>query len=52
VRVRLIRDHSVGTIAIPSVNALRIAYCSVAADAIPELAARIGEALGVPRATC
>lgn len=40
-RKRLIAEFSVGTISIPSVNAVRVAYCSVADDAIPELVRRL-----------
>ena len=39
-RVRLI-EHSVGVIAVPEVNAIRIAYCSMSAEALPALVRRI-----------
>lgn len=45
-RKKLIAEQSVGTIAIPSVNALRVAYCSVADEKIPELVRRIDVAVG------
>ncbi len=45
-RKRLITDFSVGTISIPSVNALRVAYCSVEASALEELGNRLGRAIG------
>jgi len=45
-RKKLIAEQSVGTIAIPSVNALRVAYCSVADEKIPELVRRIDAAVG------
>lgn len=41
VRQRLIRDHSVGVISVPSANALRVAFCSIDADDIPDLVARL-----------
>lgn len=44
-RQRLIDEFSVGTIAIPSVNALRVAYCSVDERLLPELAARLQRAV-------
>lgn len=46
VRQRLIRDRSVGVIAVPSANALRIAFCSIEAEDIPDLVARIVAELG------
>ncbi len=42
-RQRLIRDHSVGVIAVPQVNALRVAFCSIEAEDIPDLVARIAK---------
>jgi aspartate/methionine/tyrosine aminotransferase len=45
VRVRLLHDHGVGTIAIPEVNALRVAYCSLALDDLPVLVERIDRAI-------
>lgn len=44
-RERLITEVSVGTISVPSVNALRIAFCSVDNKALPELVARIQRAV-------
>ncbi len=41
VRRRLIREHSTGLVAIPPINALRIAFCSLSARDIPELVARL-----------
>jgi aspartate/methionine/tyrosine aminotransferase len=40
-RHRLIEEQSVGVIAIPQVNGLRVAFCSIEADDIPDLVARI-----------
>lgn len=40
-RHRLIEDHSVGVIAVPQVNGLRVAFCSIEAEDIPDLVARI-----------
>lgn len=40
-RRRLIREHSTGLVAIPPINALRIAFCSLSAQDIPELVARL-----------
>jgi aspartate/methionine/tyrosine aminotransferase len=37
VRLRLIADFGVGTIYVPTINALRIAYCSTAVEDIPAL---------------
>lgn len=45
-RLQLLREHSVGTIAFPSANALRIAYCSIHADDLPELATALELTLG------
>lgn len=45
VRQRLIREQSVGVIAIPQVNALRVAFCSIDAPDIPDLVARISRVL-------
>lgn len=45
-RLRLIQEHSVGLIAIPSVNALRIAFCSIDSNDIPELIRRVRLAVG------
>lgn len=41
VRQRLIREQSVGVIAVPSANALRVAFCSIDAADIPDLVARL-----------
>ncbi len=45
-RRRLILDQSVGVVAVESVNALRIAFCSTPEAQIPELVRRIREVLG------
>jgi aspartate/methionine/tyrosine aminotransferase len=45
-RQRLLKEHSVGVIAVPSANALRIAFCSIEAGDIPDLVARIVVGLG------
>lgn len=45
-RVRLIHEFSVGTIALPSVNALRIAFCSVPEAKLGELVRRLVAAVG------
>ncbi|MEN9786737.1 MAG: hypothetical protein RLZZ299_2001 [Pseudomonadota bacterium] len=44
-RQRLIREHSVGVIAVPQVNALRVAFCSIEAEDIPDLVARIARGI-------
>ena len=44
-RVRLLADHGVGAIAFPEANALRLAYCSIAAERLPELVTRLKAAL-------
>lgn len=44
-RRSLIYTAGVGTIAVPTVNALRIAYCSTKAEALPELVSRIAHRL-------
>jgi aspartate/methionine/tyrosine aminotransferase len=41
----LIANESVGTIAFPEANALRIAYCSLDASQLPELVQRLGRSL-------
>lgn len=46
VRKKLISDFSVGTIAIPEINALRVAYCSIAEETVPELVSRLVKAVG------
>ena len=46
VREHLIATESLGTIAFPEVNALRIAYCSIAEAQIPELVARLVRGVG------
>lgn len=43
-RERLIADESVGVIALPDTNALRVAYCSVDAGVLPELVTRLERA--------
>ena len=40
-RRRLIEEQSVGVIAVPQVNGLRVAFCSIEAEDIPDLVARI-----------
>lgn len=45
-RQRLLKEQSVGVIAVPSANALRIAFCSIEAADIPDLVARIVAGLG------
>jgi aspartate/methionine/tyrosine aminotransferase len=45
-RVRLLKEHGVGAIAFPEANALRLAYCSIGAEVVPELVRRIERALG------
>jgi hypothetical protein len=40
-REKLIAEQSVGVISIPSANAVRLAYCSVGLDRIPELVRRL-----------
>ncbi|MDP2311420.1 MAG: aminotransferase class I/II-fold pyridoxal phosphate-dependent enzyme [Pseudomonadota bacterium] len=40
-RQRLLKEQSVGVIAVPSANALRIAFCSIEAADIPDLVSRI-----------
>jgi aspartate/methionine/tyrosine aminotransferase len=44
-RQRLLRDQSVGVIAVPSANALRVAFCSIEAADIPDLVARLVKGL-------
>lgn len=44
-RLRLLRDYDVGVIAIPSVNAIRLAYCSIAEENLPEVVARVSRAV-------
>ena len=44
-RRRLIAEHSVGLIAIPAVNSLRIAYGALALEDIPELVHRLRAAV-------
>ncbi len=43
-RLALIKDHGVGTIVLPEHNALRIAFCSVRAEDLPEVVDRIVQA--------
>jgi aspartate/methionine/tyrosine aminotransferase len=45
VRQRLIREQSVGVIAVPSANALRVAFCSMDAEDIPDLVSRIARVI-------
>lgn len=45
VRRRLIAEQSVGLIAVPEVNGLRVAFCSIREDEIPELFARVRKVL-------
>lgn len=45
-RHRLIRDHGVGTITVPGANALRLAFCGIEAEDIPELVARVARVIG------
>ncbi len=40
-RQRLLLEHSVGVIAVPSSNALRVAFCSIEAEDIPDLVSRL-----------
>jgi len=44
VRRKLLADHSVGTIAFPVENAIRLAYCSIHEDRLPELVAAFARA--------
>jgi aspartate/methionine/tyrosine aminotransferase len=44
-RIQLLEEHSVGTVAFEQANALRIAYCSIGAEQLPELVSRLGLAL-------
>ncbi|GDX83758.1 hypothetical protein LBMAG42_55690 [Deltaproteobacteria bacterium] len=41
VRMRLIREQSTGVIAVPSANALRVAFCSIDEVDIPDLVRRV-----------
>ncbi len=45
VRKRLIVEQSVGVIQIPQVNALRVAFCGIEAEDIPDLVERIGRVI-------
>ncbi len=45
VRQRLLREHSVGVIAFPAENLIRLAYCSLHADDIPRLVERLAKVL-------
>ncbi len=40
-RLALLHDQSLGTIALPEANALRVAYCSLSLAQIPELVSRL-----------
>ncbi|MEN0064485.1 MAG: aminotransferase class I/II-fold pyridoxal phosphate-dependent enzyme [Myxococcota bacterium] len=44
-RQRLIAEHGVGTIAFPDVNALRVAFCSIANERLPEVGQALAKAL-------
>ena len=44
-RRRLLAEHSVGTIAFPDQNALRLAYCSIGEEQLPPLAALLARGL-------
>ena len=44
-RRKLLVEHSVGVISVPSVNAIRVAYCSVEEAWIPELVRRMERAV-------
>ena len=44
-RLRLIEEQSVGVISVKSLNALRIAYCSMAIEDIPEVVKRLKAAV-------
>jgi aspartate/methionine/tyrosine aminotransferase len=46
VRHRLIVEQSVGTIAVPSANALRVAFCSMEEADLEDLVARIARVIG------
>lgn len=46
VRQRLIHEQSVGVIAVPSANALRVAFCSMRAETFPELTRRMVRVIG------
>lgn len=41
VRMRLIEEQSTGVIAVPSANALRVAFCSIEEEDIPDLVRRV-----------
>lgn len=45
IRQRLIREQSVGVIASPAANALRVAFCSMETEELPELVRRIARVL-------
>ena len=45
VRQQLLHEHSVGTVAFPEVNALRLAYCSIHNDDLPALGETLAHAL-------
>lgn len=45
-RLRLIAEHSVGLISVPSVNALRVAFCSTRAQDLPLMVDRIRQVVG------
>jgi len=45
-RQQLIAEHGLGTIAFPEVNALRVAFCSIHRDRLPEVGRALEAALG------
>jgi aspartate/methionine/tyrosine aminotransferase len=45
-RQRLLHEHSVGVISFPEENMIRLAYCSLHEDDIPELVTRLARVLG------
>lgn len=44
-RQRLITEQSVGVIAVPSANVLRVAFCSIETEEIPDLVARLAKVI-------
>jgi aspartate/methionine/tyrosine aminotransferase len=44
-RRRLIAEQSVGVVAVPSINAVRLAFCSMALEDIPEVVRRLAAAV-------
>ncbi len=49
-RKRLIAEQSVGVIQIPQVNALRVAFCGIEAEDIPDLVERLARVIRQPAA--